>query len=63
MEYTLLKTLDRKMEFSMCPASGNQIDAAHLVDDRAKFPVKEGNVSKIQPCHAHFLNQEIPFFV
>ena len=33
-----------------------------LVDDRAKFPVKIGNVSKIQPCHAHFLHQEIPFF-
>ena len=26
-------------------------------------PAKEVNVSKIQPCHANFLNQEIPFFV
>ena len=50
----------RKMEFCMCPASGYLIHPAH---DRAKFAVKKGNVSNLQTCHAHFFNQEIPFFV
>ena len=24
--------------------------------DRTEFPVNKGNMSKIQPCHAHLLN-------
>ena len=56
----LLLSLDEKWNF-LCVL--HHPCCTCLVDDTAKFPVKEGNVSKIQPCHAHFLNQEIPFFV
>ena len=55
--------LDEKWNFLCVLIRKSDPYCTCLVDDRAKFPVKEGNVSKIQPCHAHFLNQEIPFFV